>query len=113
MFLKKKTGKAFCNRQPSPFDIRRQKIEEVNVLAKVLTVVVKFNFAILPGLFQMEKELTSKFTGKHFDRNEEFSACGNEPNSVLGKPVPRHQTMNMGMEGQVLSPSVQNCRDPS
>ena len=61
------------------------------------------------GVAQGVAELGAKDTGKGFDGEEE-TLSGREPGlTVGGQTTCRDQIVDVGMEGQVASPSVENA----
>src|SRR3974377_1964329 len=80
-------------------------------LRQKLQVSVEVQLAILKSLFECVDELAAKEFTQHF-LGQEIVVAGTNPAGVIGRETAgRHDTVHMGMSGELLTPRMQDTEE--
>src|SRR5258708_1570925 len=63
------------------------------------------------GLLQILQEQSAEQAGQHPHGQEEAGAAGDPPGAIRRDSAARNDTMEMGMENQVLSPTMEHGKE--
>ncbi len=102
------THRGFCVGHPSGFVQFAQQGFERAVLGKRRCAAVIFQSSGLPHLLEGGQKLAPEQSGHYPDGNKK-AFFGGLPGSVWQHAAARHDTVDMGVEVQLLSPGVEDC----